>query len=303
MKVLVTGATGFIGRHSIEMLLGLGFEVHIVTRNIVAEVNGIHSHQLNLFDGDATSKLINKIKPTHLLHFAWEATPGVYWTSLDNLDWVEATLSIVKSFTAAGGKRLVVAGTCAEYDWSEEVSVESKTLLKPATLYGTYKNATQLMLEAWSKETKLSSAWGRIFSVYGPHEHPSRLVSGVIRDLLLSKRTACRSGNLIRDYLHASDIALGFVKLLQSDHQGAVNISSGTGVSLGELVLQIGKKLGKENLLDISETSPTASNPARLIGDNNLLRTLDWRPHFNLDTGLDDTIYWWKKELKGKSGF
>lgn len=303
MKVLVTGSTGFIGKHSIAMLLERGYEVHTVTRQSSSVESFVHSHQLNLFDKDAALKLINEIKPTHLLHFAWEATPGVYWTSLDNLDWVEATLSLVKNFTASGGKRLVVAGTCAEYDWSHGVCVENKTPLIPATLYGTYKNATQLMLEAWSKQTKLSSAWGRIFSVYGPHEHPGRLISGVIKNLLLDQKAICLSGNLIRDYLHASDIALGFVSLLESDQQGPVNISSGGGISLGQLVKQIGKKLDKENLLEISETVPTLSNPASLIGDNSILVKLGWKPEFSLEVGLDDTISWWKKELKGENGF
>ncbi len=59
-----------------------------------------------------------EVQPTHLLHFAWIATPGVYWDSAENFRWVSAGERLLRSFRAHGGRRVVMAGSCAEYDWA-----------------------------------------------------------------------------------------------------------------------------------------------------------------------------------------
>src|SRR5438105_280249 len=128
-RVLVTGASGFIGRHALPHLEARGFEVHAPG----------HS-SFNVLDEKAHQPLLESIRATHLLHLAWDVTPGKYWTSLDNIEWVRASLSLFRHFAASGGKRWVGAGTCAEYDWScGPVLSEETTPLRPTSLYGASK--------------------------------------------------------------------------------------------------------------------------------------------------------------------
>ena len=156
-RVILTGATGFIGQHAISELLENNYEVHALYNNTktVNEKN-VSYHQIDLLDPSQQELIIRKIKPTHLLHFAWYAVPGTYWTSLENFQWVQASLELVKVFNKYGGERAVFAGTCAEYDWSYGYCSESITPTHPSTLYGTCKNSLQEMLAYFSKQAKLS---------------------------------------------------------------------------------------------------------------------------------------------------
>jgi len=191
-RVLLTGATGFIGRRCLPLLLANGYEVHAVSSRLPQETcSDVCWHQVNLLDFSQVSVLIADMQPTHLLHFAWYAEPGKYWTALENFHWVQASLSVLWQFYSHGGKRLVMAGTCAEYDWKYGYCSEQITPLLPATVYGTCKHSLQVMLDAFSRQTGLSVAWGRIFFLYGPHEHPDRLVSSVIRSVLRGEPARC----------------------------------------------------------------------------------------------------------------
>jgi nucleoside-diphosphate-sugar epimerase len=298
-KVLVTGATGFIGRHSLPLLLANGYEVHAVSSRIMpTPAPKVLWHQANLLDSCQVAKLMAEVQPTHLLHFAWYAVPGKYWTSTENLRWVQASLDLLQTFVAQGGHRVVMAGTCAEYDWKYGYCSERITPLLPATLYGTCKHSLQTLLESFSKQIGLSSAWGRIFFVYGPHEHPDRLVAFVIRSVLQGEPAPCSAGNQIRDFLHVEDVASAFVALLQSNVQGTVNIGSGQPVSLKEVVNKIGEKSGRADLIRLGEKPTPAEEPPLLVADTRQLnQEINWAAHYELDQGLEQTLQWWRDAL------
>ena len=99
----------------------------------------------------------------------------------------------------------MLAGSCAEYDWSAGRCEETTTLLRSASIYGANKNKLRARVEAIARETGLSVAWGRMFFLYGPHEHPQRLVASVIRSLLARLPARCSSGIQQRDFLHVQD--------------------------------------------------------------------------------------------------
>jgi len=183
-RVLITGATGFIGRQCLLPLSRCADEVHAVSRSGARFPPGIRSHAVDLLDPVQAAALVARVRPTHLLHLAWITTPKVYWTSPENLRWVEVSEELLRAFAGHGGERVVMAGTCAEYDWSLGHCDEATTPLKPGTLYGECKDRLRATLETFARRTGMSTAWGRVFFLYGPHEHPNRLVSSVIRSLL-----------------------------------------------------------------------------------------------------------------------
>ncbi len=291
-RVLVTGASGFIGRTCLEPLIHDGYEVHAADLYLPKEKGSLlRWHEIDLLDEQRTAHLIASVRPTHLLHFAWYAYPGKYRSSMRNLHWVRASLNLFENFYTYGGERLVAAGSCAEYDWNYVSCSEYVTPLAPNTVYGSCKHALRIMLDALSRETGLSSAWGRIFFLYGPNEHTDRLVASVINALLDGRPALCSQGNQIRDFLHVADVGSAFVALLNSDVVGVVNIASGKPVSIRDLVLMIAQHIGQVELVQFGALSSRESEPPVLIADvGRLQNEVQWRPRYELQAGIIDTI-------------
>ncbi|WP_372522586.1 NAD-dependent epimerase/dehydratase family protein [Sulfuricaulis sp.] len=292
-RVLVTGATGFIGHHSLPRLLESGYEVHAVSGQRAPEARSrdIVWHRANILEPGEIASLVGKVQPTHLLHFAWYAVPGKYWTAPENLAWVRATANLMQIFSDHGGQRAVMAGSCAEYDWKFDYCSELFTPCRPATLYGACKHGTQVLLDAWSRQAGLSSAWGRIFFLYGPGEYPSRLVPSVINSLLRNEPALCTHGNQVRDFMHVEDVARAFVALLDSDARGAVNIASGVSASLKDVIHAIADHLNKRDLVRLGAVPAPAGEPGALIADVGRLRDeVGFRPRYELKQGIAQTV-------------
>ena len=148
MRVLLTGASGFLGRYVLDSLRRQNIETVIVGRQPVPDNTFANFIKADLLTTPDFSWLVKDAKATHLLHLAWYAEHGKYWTSPLNLRWVEATTRLVEEFCKAGGKQVVIAGTCAEYDWSHGYCREDSTPLNPATLYGTAKDVARRLAMA-----------------------------------------------------------------------------------------------------------------------------------------------------------
>ena len=302
-KVLLTGAAGFVGRHTIPLMIESGYEVHAVDyidQPPFKQEPCFFWHQCNLLNTDQQKRLLAEVKPTHLLHFAWYTVPGKYWTSLENLRWVQASLELAMNFIDEGGKRAVLAGTCAEYDWSYGYCSEDVTPTRPSTLYGTCKHSLQEMLRYLSQQTGLSSAWGRIFFLYGPYEAKIRLVPSIITSLLQDRSVRCTHGNQIRDFLHVEDIASAFVSLLNSNVEGPINIALGQPVALKTVIYTIADLLGKRHLVELGVLPAPEGEPPFVVADvRKLNQQVDWKPKITLEAGLKSDIQWWEQNLEG----
>lgn len=303
-RVLVTGATGCIGRHILPLLVERGWDVHAITsRETPSGLPGqVIWHRANLLDAAQMNAVVQRARASHLLHLAWFIAPGRWATAPENFDWLQASLALVRTFKAAGGERLVTAGSCLEYDWGYGYCIEERTPCTPHTVYGVCKHALQTLTSALSGDGAMTSAWGRIFFVYGPHEHPDRLVASVIRSLLAGQPAHCSHGNQVRDYLFAGDVADAFVTLLESDMTGPVNIASGRAVALRDIVTHIGRLIGRAELIRLGAIAAAPTDVPLVVADTTRLqRDLEWQPRFDLETGLRLTIDWWRERLAVES--
>lgn len=301
-RVLLTGAGGFVGRRCVPELLARGYEVHTVGRPAAPtdeDPAGLHHHAVDLLDAASVRALLTKVAPTHMLHLAWYTEHGKFWTAVENLAWVGASLSLFEAFAAAGGRRVVAAGTCVEYAPEGDAPCqEFSTPLAPTTLYGACKHATRTALEAFARQEGMSHAWGRLFFPYGPGEPGARLVPSVARALLAGEPALCTHGRQVRDFIHVEDAAAAFVALLDSGVEGAVNVASGRPVTLAEVVGKVAASAGRPDLVRLGARPAPAGEPHALYADARRLREeVGWSPRRGLDEGIAETVEWLKKEM------
>lgn len=290
-KVLITGASGFLGRHCIPLLLEAFDEVHSITNKTAPSLIGnVHWHRADLRHVASVSKLISTIRPTHLLHLAWVTEHGQFWNSPENVRWLNGSSQLVQSFAECGGRRVVTAGTCAEYGIHGSHCYEMHTPCSPTTLYGACKHALRLAAQS---VPGLSAAHSRIFHLYGPHEDTRRLTPSVIQSLILGRRAACTHGEQVRDFMYVQDAAAAHVRLLQSNVQGPVNVASGHPITIKDFVSTIGRMLNRAEMIDFGAMQSPAADSLVLTADTTLLGDeIGFRRQYSLEQGLSETIRW-----------
>lgn len=290
MRVLVTGASGFLGRHVLDALLRHGIDTVAVGRRRPELHPTVDFLATDLLTEPDFAPLLAEARATHLLHLSWYTEHSLYRTSPLNLRWVEATTRLVEAFCVAGGSRVVVAGTCAEYDWSHGWCREDETPLAPTTLYGIAKDATRRLTAAVAAAHGVPLAWGRVFLPHGAGEAETRLIPSLI-DVFSGRRAPFEvDTTAFRDFLHADDVAEAFLALTTTEATGAFNISSGQPVMLESVVEVIARLLGGRAGDVLALSAPRPGEPPLLAGQNMKLRSLGWRPTLSLTKGLARSI-------------
>lgn len=298
-RILITGGTGFIGRACAAELKNRGFAVTTLgrgraTRKTARKDGGTIEHiTADLFDRAKIKQALDQLKPTDLLNCAWDVTPGVYWDSPVNFDWVEPTADLLRAFAAAGGKRAVGIGSCAEYGWGGQVLSEISTPCTPASAYGQAKLKTFNELAKISTDTGVNFAWARMFYLFGPGEARGRLVADAVNALLANQSFVCRNPDAERDLIFVEDAARALADLVRSDLSGALNIATGRAVSVRSVAGSIGALLGREELIKFEPAEP-GENDRFCAGISRLVSELHFSPAFSLRQGLERTIDWWK---------
>lgn len=298
-RVILTGASGFIGRHAIAHLHDRGFEVHGISRERHDGHGRVVWHTVDLNDTGQVERELAQIRATHLLHCAWYVEHGLFWNSPENLRCVESSAALLRCFRESGGERTVGVGTCAEYDlYGSEPLVESMEPV-PNSFYGVCKDAVRRLLDGYAAAADQSWAWGRVFFPFGPGETATRLVPSVIASLLAGEHTRCSDGTQILDFMYVDDVAAALVALLDSDVRGPINICSGTPLEVREVVVRIGRVMNLGELIRFGDI-PTGNQPRQIVGDPVRLKDeLKFVPAHELDEALALTVNWWR-DLEGR---
>jgi nucleoside-diphosphate-sugar epimerase len=282
-RVLVTGGTGFVGRHVLRALAARGVPVRAVIRTGSAsrlpEVLGDIDirESADLFSEtagwwEAACEGIGRI-----VHLAWIATPGTYLTAPENLDCLQGTLALAKGGARAGVSKILGVGTCFEYDLSGGV-LPAETPLRPATPYAAAKAAAFLALSQWLPSQRVAFLWARLFYLYGEGEDSRRLVPYLHKQLAAGVRAELTSGRQIRDYLDVHEAAEQLVDALYSDMEGAFNLCSGVPVTVRQLAERIADEYGRRDLLGFGARADNFVDPPCVLGLPGQARQLDPPP-------------------------
>jgi nucleoside-diphosphate-sugar epimerase len=282
MRVLLTGATGFIGSHVARELLRRGHEVHATVRP-ASDRRRIRDVEDRIRIHDGPLDLV-PVKPDVVVHLAWYAVPGKYLSAPENRDCLEASRRLLAKIDC----RAVFAGTCFEFDTSLG-RLREDSPVKPASLYAECKDALRREVER-----RAGSAWVRFFYQYGPWEDERRFVPNVIRSLLCGEPAKLSPGDQGRDYLHVEDVAAAVCAVAESRLEGCVNIGSGQAPTIRSLALRLGELAGRPDLLKFGAVDYYPGEPMLIQADTAKLRSTGWAPRFDAASGLAQAFEWWR---------
>jgi nucleoside-diphosphate-sugar epimerase len=290
MRILVTGATGFIGAAFVRLARTRGHELAALARaetiagRVLRDTDGLHWLSGTL--AEPPWKAIERFAPEHCLHTAWIADPGEYLASPLNADYLRWSLAFLARLKAAGAIRAMALGTCIEYRIDGRPAREDATPLDPVSPYAQAKDALRRGVEEGIAGPDFGFCWGRVFYPYGPGEHPSRLCSGLARQLLAGETLRLKTPDSTKDYIYIDDLAAAILAIIEGGLTGPINLGTGEGVTVRKLARTLGRLLQREDL--VAETSPSADDPLYyVVADaGRLRREAGWRPAWALEAGL-----------------
>lgn len=269
--VLITGATGFVGKQVFRNLSDLNL-------NLVPVVRSGKEH---LFSGfKQVSRVVNSpdiFQETTdwwaekcqgvdvIIHLAWYVEPGKYLQSTKNIDCLIGSLNLAKGAIKAGIKRFVGIGTCFEYDLDGGV-LSVNTPLKPLSTYADSKASLFMNLAHWLPQESVEFAWCRLFYLYGDGEDERRLVPYIRKQLLNNEPVQLTSGKQVRDFLDVVDAGRMISTVALGKKQGPVNICSGNPITVRKFAEQISCEYGRIELLNFGVRPENAVDPPFILG-------------------------------------
>lgn len=269
-KILITGATGFVGRNVLRHLAGQGREIRVITRVgkseqvlDTADAEIIETHSLFAEDEQWWLNAFSGVDS--VIHLAWYVEPGKYLTAAENLDCLAGTLTMAKAAPAAGVRRFTGMGTCFEYDVSVG-TLSTRTPLMPLTPYAAAKAAAYLALSQWLPQQGVEFAWCRLFYLYGEGEDERRFVPYLRKSLQSGRRADLTDGNQVRDFMDVRDAATRICDVALGDVNGAVNVCSGIPITVRNFAENIADEYGRRDLLNFGARSHNLMDPPYIVG-------------------------------------
>lgn len=311
MRILVTGATGFVGACLARRLVAEGYDVHIFTRSssdkwrIRDLLPHVTEHDVDLRNSERIRERIALIRPEVIYHAA------VYggFSFQNEAEFIYAlnfqgTVQLLSACEQVGFSAFINLSSSSEYGM-KSTSMQEDDLLEPVGDYAVSKAAATLYCRSRAVERQLPIVTLRLFSPYGPWDDPNRYIPYVIRTLLAGQHPQLTVPRSVRDYIYIEDVVEACMSAMREKacYGEIINIGSGDQVSIGKVA-----DLLKEQIANGIEPQWGMSLHKRLeptVWRANIVkakRLLHWEPKITMQDGLSQTVEWHREQLNGNSG-
>jgi len=279
-KILVTGATGFIGNYVITELLNGPYQIIASSSSISKAKQSTWFGKVDFipFNFSDLNTSINYYRHFHspelMIHLAWEGLPN-YTSDFHLKEHLPKQEALLQNLIENGLKDLTVTGTCLEYGMQEGKLDESMPA-KPSNPYAIAKNTLRENLESLQSSQSFSLKWVRLFYMYGKGQNPNSLLSQLDQALERGDTSFNMSkGEQVRDYLPVEKVAEYIVKIaLQDKVTGIINCSSGSPIKVKTFVENYLHDKGKNIELNLGYYPYTTYEPMEFWGDNSKLKKI-----------------------------
>jgi nucleoside-diphosphate-sugar epimerase len=304
-RVLLTGATGFVGANLARRLLADGHELHLLLRPAanrwrIEEIQDeVRLHEVDVAEKQSVDDRVRSIRPEWIFHLA---AYGSYSTQTDLDAMIQTnllgTIHLVRACAEVGFDAFVNAGSSSEYGFKDHAPSEEEWL-EPNSHYAVTKASAALFCRHTARKENLPITTLRLYSVYGPYEEPTRLMPTLIREGLAGALPPLVNPDVARDYVYVEDVADAFVLAAERDNSGArgavYNVGTGVQTTIRQVV-EVARRT-----LDISAEPQWGSMPDRQwdtsvwIADSRRIRQeLNWRPRHPFETGFRLMVDWFR---------
>lgn len=296
MSYLITGSTGFVGKHLIEKLKSKGSDVFALYRNnLNSKVDGVLYKQIDLNNVESLKKYLNEIKPKNIIHLAADSSVAFSWEypikSFNNN--MNIYLNLIDAVRQSSINPTILSiGSSEVYGKVKKgcIPIKESNKLNPTNPYSVARVSQELISDLYLKAYGLSIIKTRSFNHLGVGQDSRFFIPSVIKQLLDIKSPNLKLGNLdiIRDFLDVEDVVDAYFDLIQHGISGEVyNVCSGLGYSLNEIVKKVMylTKIKKPIILSQAKLRPI-DNPI-IVGDNSKLKLLNnWKPKNDIDISI-----------------
>jgi nucleoside-diphosphate-sugar epimerase len=279
--ILVTGGSGFIGAPFTKQLRQANCVVTTVGRSTESDIS------CDLLNPKALDDVLEFARPSIVVFGAWTTKHGEYWADPDNSNWLNATCAQIEAALNEGAQTIVTLGTCAEpgLGWDSP------------TMYGKAKAELAEQAASLVRSHGAQHVHARLFFPFGPNENAARLIPSTIRAALAGHDINTGPPDRVRDFIHVDDVARQLVALCGSPFDGVIDIGTGNGVSIGNLVSQLVTLCDSKSKVHLGSLPPR-NEPEKLVAHMNRDH-----PHAVLPVAeplsdrLAQTVSWWKNYL------
>ena len=295
MKIVVTGASGFLGSW-ICRVLALNHEVIALVRpsSEVYRLSGIRKVSVVPRETPQWSEFIGEAKPDVLILAGWWGVGNQDRNEERQFENIEAMKQLAFAARESGAKTVIGVGSQAELGPIENTITEDLPD-NPTTKYGMAKAQARLALGEIFKETDTRFVWMRIFSTYGPLDTGAWLIPQTVDSLSRGKAMDLTKGEQEWSYLHAYDLARAFEAVVDSPSAaGIVNVGNPEKIILKDAVTKIAQILGAEELLNFGAVAYRDDQVMKLQPACETLISIGWKPVVSFDSGVAQTIAWLK---------
>lgn len=284
-RILITGCTGRIGELLTTNLTSRGHEVFGIRFNSKCRVeHPLHScEKMDLLKNNP-KQILEEFRPHILIHSAWITSSPDFWNSPQNILWQESSKQLISNFVDYGGYYIVVLGSCAEYSWQNVDKLSESSSEIPLSIYGQSK----LELLDWLRSRDFNFLWSRTFFQYGEWESTEKLIPSLIHTLLKGEEYLVKSRYDVRDFVLDLDVAKVLTNLLDYEITGVVNIGTGEGLAIQDVVELAASIIAKPELIvfeeSLSPSSCVVSDTSKL---DSLIGSFPWT---DLEQALESLI-------------